>query len=65
MKVVLEYDPSSGNISDTGGNIVGTWAGLQAFENDSVDNRAEVALSLKKAGYSAKDIVKLRNAGLL
>ena len=63
MKVVLEYDESSGAITDKNGNTVGTWLNLNSFTME--DDKAKTLIELKKVGYSAKDVRKLRNAGLL
>lgn len=67
MKVILEYDPETGHIKDKQGVIIFTWFALQYF--DEVQQKTEESISVKDTllltKYSADDLIKLKNAGII
>jgi hypothetical protein len=44
MRVILDYDPATGNLKDKTGNYVGCWANLQPLdeENTQSNNAASI-----------------------
>ena len=65
MKVVVEYDPVTGTISDNEGTYIGCWVGLKHFEEGLSNSGVEVLIKLKDAGYTAEEVVQLKMGGLL
>lgn len=64
MKITLNYDPTTGQVTDNNGAIIVTWMGLQDQQAEpeiSVENLVE----LKKAGFSTDEIVELRKKDIL
>jgi hypothetical protein len=62
MKVTLNYEPQSGNITDDKGNFVGTYIGLEASEGGV---SIEALCKLKNAGFSAEEITELKRKEVL
>lgn len=71
MKVILEYDQGSGQITDASGTVVANWFGLMSFQKDEqaaapvesqalvASVKADQAIKLKEAGFTADEILKL------
>lgn len=69
MKIQLNYDPGTGQISDDNGMIICSWAGLQAQEvkESNASNSADIdeLIKLKNAGFDTDDIVELRKKEII
>lgn len=66
MKVVIEYDPATGNMTDAKGAYVGCWMQLESFGNElTVSDPVEDIVKLKNSGFTAEDIVALKKGGVL
>ena len=66
MKIVLNYDPVTGQISNKDGGFITSWMGLELHElqEGEVTHISHLTL-LKAAGFTASDIVELKGGGLL
>lgn len=73
-KVLLDYDETTGYITDAEGSCVGTWLDVVSFpiEEDNKESHTVVVRDkvdriahLKQQGYVLDDILKLKEAGLL
>lgn len=65
MKVTLDYDPASGQLTDKSGSLVGTWVNLQPVDDSVKKLTPAEAIQLREAGFTAEDLVELRKRGLL
>lgn len=77
MKILLNYDPESGWISDDNGMNIICWTGLShlAYEKSvtkvvvekeaPVRDIADKLAQLRMSGFQAEDIVKMKEAGVL
>lgn len=65
--ITLNYDPATGTLEDRGGMNLGSWFGLQSVEPESPESQVSIRdlIQLKEAGYTTKEIVELRDSGLL
>lgn len=65
-KVVVEYDESTGQVYDAIGTPIIMWAGLQHF-GEAQDSGVSVrdVIKLKEAGFSAEEIVTMKDGGVL
>lgn len=65
-KVIVEYDESTGQICDAIGTPIFTWPGLQHF-GEAQDSGVSVrdVIKLKEGGFSAEEIVTMRDGGVL
>lgn len=63
MKQYLEYDTATGNIKDNTGFVIFTYVGATPIEVNQ--SSPEIVLQLAKQGFTADEIVKLKNADLL
>ena len=63
MKVILNYDELTGNITDSKGVYLFMYGGLSY---DSVDDMTSIdeMIKLKNAGFTAQEIIEMRKAGL-
>lgn len=64
MKILLDYDQATGTMTDANGAIVGTWAGAKGFEMEPTVSVRDL-VKMKDAGFTAEDIVELKNSGVL
>lgn len=62
MKILLDYNETTGNVHDKAGNYIGSFMGVVPFEQEK-DHSATV--ELMKLGCSADDLIKLKANGLL
>lgn len=65
-RIILDYDPANGNISDAKGSIVGNWQDLLSTsfkDNSGVD--VESICKLKNAGFSAEEIIEMKRKEVL
>lgn len=60
MKVIVNYDPASGQITDKDGVLIFSWIGLH-YEDlpPSMGNKAIEAVAMKLAGVSDNIIEKI------
>ena len=69
MKVILEYDQVTGQVTDATGAILVCWMGLQSFENHQEVSEKSVSVAeiahLYQQGVSPHDMVTLKENGLL
>ena len=67
MKVIIEYDPVTGQLSDKNGVMIATWMGLQADDAAVVGTAVdtEKLVKLKNAGFTADELVELRRKELI
>ena len=66
MKVIIEYDQLNGTMYDKAGAMIGTWHALDHFGTPD-DQGATVRdlIKLKEAGFSAEEIVAMKEGGVL
>lgn len=68
MKIILEYTPSTGNITTKDDVYIGCYAGLEHLkleEKSSTDVDVNQLVKLKDAGFSVDEMVALKDRGLL
>lgn len=67
MKVILNYDKTSGNITDKNGTIITSWMGLEAdeFEGSTSKVGSEKLVELKEAGFEFEEIMQMQKKGML
>lgn len=65
MKIVLEYDEVSGQLTDKNDALICTWAALKGFDAISKLVPINGLISLKTVGFSIQDILVLNKEGLL
>lgn len=68
IKVVVNYDPSTGMISHLDGAYVGTGAigqGLTPYSDADDKPKLSSINSLKESGFTAEEIIEMRKAGLI
>lgn len=63
MKIELNYDAVTGQITDNIGTILLTWMGLENHQTKSGD--VEMLVKLKNAGFETDDIVELHRKELI
>ena len=61
-KVVLEYDTSTGGLTDARGVCAGVYMGLESFEYEGGNGDV---IELVKLGATCEDIIKMKHAGLI
>jgi len=65
-KVIVEYDEVSGNLFDATGLQIATWCNLQHFgEPGETTLKPRDLVALKDAGFTAEDIVIMREGGVI
>lgn len=64
-KIVIEYDETTGNMVDASGMCIGNWTEVKPF--DEIDRQSTVRdlIKLKDAGFSADDIVTMKEGGVI
>ena len=67
MKVIVDYDASTGQITDKSGQIVATWFDLRYEPVLETVSATEVndLVKLKEAGFTTEEMVNLRDRGLI
>tara|TARA_R110001599_G_scaffold308520_1_gene515324 strand:- start:270 stop:467 length:198 start_codon:yes stop_codon:yes gene_type:complete len=65
MKVTLEYDTTTGNLTDSTGSLITTWTGLVSFDTETGVVSTKDLVSLAEAGYEASDIMEMKKKGIL
>lgn len=69
MKVIVNYDPATGNIHDSNGMHIITWLGLNYEEVPTLEATQAIKdsepVELAKLGYTAQQLISLRKAGVL
>ncbi len=61
-KVVLEYDTSTGGLTDARGVYACAHIGLESFEYEGGNGDV---IELVKLGATCEDIIKMKHAGLI
>lgn len=66
MKVVLNYDPTTGHLTDKDGGYIYQLAGIkyEDFENKSGIEVNEL-IKLKEAGFTVEEITHLKDRSLI
>jgi len=64
MKVLIEYNEVTGQMTDVDGIQVGTWMNINSFELNSGVS-VEVLIKLKNAGYTADEIIQMKNKEII
>jgi len=64
MKIVLNYDPMTGNMTDESGMLVSTYMGLERLNIENM-GKTDKIIELKKAGFLVEDILKLKREGVI
>ena len=66
-KFFIEYDPSTGCLTDDSGLVISTYIGanLTPAGDQAATGQASETLELVKQGLTADDLVKLRNIGVI
>ena len=62
-KIVVEYDRSSGQVTDAAGCYIGCYLGAVSF--DPAFDKIQAVIDLHKAGFNAEEIVDLEKGGVL
>lgn len=65
MKILLEYDEASGQVTDAAGVMPICYLGLKSFEPDSAGLTVKEIVKLKDAGFSAEEITELKSGGVI
>lgn len=67
MKVILNYDPATGQISDANGQSISCWFDLRYEPVLETVSTTEVndLVKLKEAGFTTEEMVNLRDRGLI
>ena len=66
MKIILEYNESTGEINDYNGTFLGSFIGAKGFTYTEEENTTlKTITTLKSNGFEVEDIVKLKDAGLI
>lgn len=65
MKVTIDYDSTTGAMTDKRGTLVGTWVGLEHFGDAEKKDIVRDLIKLKEAGFTADEIVAMKEGGLL
>jgi hypothetical protein len=58
-KIILEYNESTGQITDALGVMPVLWIGLKGFESETSKLSVSSVVKLKEAGFTAEEIVEL------
>ena len=61
QKIILNYDQSTGNVTDDTGAHLGVLASQPVLAN----TQSDITLALVKHGVTVDEIIKLKNADLL
>ena len=68
-KIVLEYDEGSGEIKDAVGVVACYFAGLVGFEEGEQKPQTQSKISeivnLKTSGFTAQEIIELKQGGMI
>lgn len=65
MKVVLEYDPINGQITDASGCLITTWVSLNYLPyNREVKHPMLMVKDLMDSGARPEDIIEMKKQGL-
>ena len=64
-KVTLQYDESTGFLTDAQGQLVGTFYGVISFESESKVIPPADLVELAKAGFNAEELLEMKKKGLL
>lgn len=62
MRILLEYDQTTGQLFDAKSMYVGTYAGATGFEQEK---QSSITLDLIKQGVTPDEIIKLKNNDLI
>ena len=62
-RIVLEVD-SSEMVYDANGLSLGCWTGIKGFDDNS-KAKIKAVLKLREAGFSAEEILEIKQCGLL
>lgn len=70
MKVIIEYDETTGQLTDRNGANVGCWMGINRFgeapEQPKVESAGKVdALALIERGWTPEEVLEARKVGLV
>ena len=65
MRITLEYDAQSGQITDKNGIMAGCYMGLQSFDEDKKISKITDILKLKDAGFTVEEITALSSRDLI
>ena len=71
MKVILNYDQSTGMVHDNIGTYIGTWSNPTDLEGHKETGAAddqsiiESIVRLKNAGFDAEEIIEIKKNGLV
>lgn len=66
-KVILGYDPHTGDLSDATGVRVGSWLNVNSFDPSELSRplSTEALTSLKAAGFEVDEIIAMHKAGVV
>lgn len=69
MKIQVEYDPATGQMSDpTNGALLTSWTGLshlEVKEQEAKESNVADLAKLKSAGFTAEEIMQMKREGLV
>lgn len=67
MKVILNYDDETGQITDRSGQILITWLNLRYEPVLETVSATEIndLVKLKEAGFTVEELVNMRDRGLI
>lgn len=64
-RVIVQYEESSGNIFDRNGTLITAWHGLEHMGEPENGSNVRDLIKLKEAGFTAEDIVAMKEGGVL
>ena len=66
MKIELNYEPTTGQISGNSGEMICMWPGLEQHEAKSAKGEGvEGIVKLKDAGFTTEDIIALSSREII
>lgn len=67
MKVVLEFDPVTGNISDLNGTYIAccSWLDFDKHKTGATGAQVDTLTKLKDAGFEAEEIIDFHRRGII
>ena len=65
MKVILEYDPATGNIMDKDGLAIHCFPCLNYEEVPEKNTAVADLIKLKNSGFTAEEVIAIKKADLI
>ena len=67
MKILINYEPLTGNITSDTGLVVATYVGLNHLEHKEkeVSSTVDDLIKLKNSGFTAEEVIEIKKADLI